>query len=95
MASELDAGRNLSFIFSATAVDRTSFGLIRKDCIDIFGQLIVGIIFCPEVDSISMGGVGVAKHGNFFVTAGSSSAQRSDDFRNMEPMKYWKYVPSG
>jgi hypothetical protein len=29
------------------------------------------------------------------VTAGSSSAQRSDDFRNMEPMKYWKYVPSG
>jgi hypothetical protein len=46
------------------------------------------MIFCPEVDSLSMGGVGVTQHGNFSVTAGSPGAQHADDFRNMEPMQY-------
>ncbi|KAL4889242.1 hypothetical protein BDV59DRAFT_119752 [Aspergillus ambiguus] len=95
MTSESEAGRKPSLIFSATAIDGTSFGLTRRDCIDVFRQLIIGMVFCPEVDSMSMGGVGVAQHGNFSVTAGSPGAQRSDDFRNMEPMQYWKYVPSG
>jgi hypothetical protein len=87
------SGRKPTLIFSGTAVDGTSFGFTRRDCLDIFRQLIIGMIFCPEVDSMSMGRVGVAQHGNFSVTAGNPGAQRADDFRNMEPMQYWEYVP--
>ena len=55
MISESEAGRQPSLISSATAIDGTSFGLTRRDCIDVFRQLINGMMFCPEVDSMSMG----------------------------------------